>query len=125
MPIGLDILEPDRLDAALARRPRLRERLFLPGELEYAGARARPALHLAGRFCAKEAVTKALALEVFAPRDVEVVGGGAATSVRLHGAAAARAEELGVDVAVSMTHVRGLAAAVATLQPLRSASREA
>ena len=123
--IGLDVLEPDRLDSALARRPGLRERLFLPGELEYAEARARPALHLAGRFCAKEAVTKALALEVFAPRDVEVVGGGGATSVRLHGAAAARATELGVGVALSMAHVRGLAAAVATLERVRPAAREA
>ena len=120
MTVGLDILEPERLEAALARRPGLRERLFLPGELAYADSRARPALHLAGRFCAKEAVTKALGLDVFAPRDVEVVGGGAGTSVRLHGAAAARAAELGSGVAISMTHVRGLAAAVAMLEPVRS-----
>ena len=35
-------------------------------------------MHLAARFCAKEAVAKALALEVWGPHDVEVVGGGAA-----------------------------------------------
>ena len=117
MPIGIDLLEPDRLELALTRRPRLRERLFTAGELSYADGRARPALHLAGRFCAKEAATKALGLAVFAPRDVEVVGGGAETSVRLHGAAAERASALGVRVAISMTHVRGMAAAVATLEP--------
>ena len=116
--IGLDVLEPERLAAALARRPRLRDRLFAPGELAYADSRPRPELHLAGRFCAKEAVTKALALEVFAPRDVEVVGGGAAAAVRLHGAAERRARDLGVAVELSMSHVRGLAAAVAVLRPV-------
>lgn len=113
MGVGIDVLEPERLARALERRPRLRDRLFSPGELGYAETRARPELHLAGRFCAKEAVTKALALDVFAPREVEVVGGGADARVRLHGRAAERADALGVRVELSITHVRGLAAAVA------------
>ena len=61
--IGIDLLEIDRLERALARRPRLAERLFTDAELDYAAARARPAQHLAARFCAKEAVAKALGLE--------------------------------------------------------------
>ena len=60
--VGIDLLEIDRLERALERRPRLAERLFTDGERAYAAARGRPAQHLAARFCAKEAVAKALAL---------------------------------------------------------------
>ena len=74
--VGIDLLDVDRLERALKRRPGLAERLFTEGERAYAGSRARPAMHLAARFCAKEAVAKALELRVWSPRDVEVVGGG-------------------------------------------------
>ena len=45
------------------------------GERAYAEARSRPAQHLAARFCAKEAVAKALGLRGWSFRDVEVVAG--------------------------------------------------
>ena len=54
--IGLDLLEIDRLERALERRPRLAERLFTEREREYAAGKARPGQHLAARFCGKEAV---------------------------------------------------------------------
>ena len=112
--VGIDLLEIERLERALARRPRLAERLFTEAERAYAEGRARPAQHLAARFCAKEAVAKALALEAWNPRDVEVVPGqGGAPSVRLAGRAAERAAALGVQVSVSLTHSRGMAGAVA------------
>jgi holo-[acyl-carrier protein] synthase len=111
--VGIDLLEIDRLERALARRPRLAERLFTPGEREYAATRARPAMHLAARFCAKEAVAKALALPAWDPHDVEVLGGGGPPAVRLTGHARARADELGVVVEVSLTHTHGMAGAVA------------
>jgi holo-[acyl-carrier protein] synthase len=114
--IGLDLLEIERMERALARRPGLATRLFTEGELAYARSRGRPAEHLAARFCAKEAVSKALALEVFAPLDVEVLGGAAAVALALHGPALERAGELGVEVELSMTHTRGMAAAVAILR---------
>ena len=114
--IGIDLLEIERLEAALERQPRLAERLFTPGELAYSRARGRPAQHLAARFCAKEAVAKALGLTSWAFRDVEVVSTGAAPEVRLTGAAAARAEELGVTPVVSLTHTRTTAGAAAFLR---------
>ena len=111
--VGLDLLEIERLERALERRPRLAERLFTDGEREYAAARARPGQHLAARFCAKEAVAKALALEAWSPRDVEVVvGKSGAPEIVLHGALAGRG-----PVMVSLTHERGLAAAVAVVAP--------
>jgi holo-[acyl-carrier protein] synthase len=114
--VGIDLLEIDRLERALARRPRLAERLFTDKERAYAAAKARPVMHLAARFCAKEAVAKALELSAWSPRDVEVIGGGEEPPwVRLYGAAARRADELGVEVRISLTHSRTQAAAVAVL----------
>jgi len=115
--VGIDLLEIERLERALQRRPRLAERLFTESELAYAAARARPAQHLAARFCAKEAVAKALGLEQWSFRDVEVTAGDGAPEVRLSGAAAARAAALGVTVRISLTHSRRDAAAVAIALP--------
>ncbi len=104
MGVGIDLLEVARLERALARRPGLAARLFTPGELAYAGARARPVLHLAARFCAKEAVAKALRLEAWSWHDVEVLEG---PTLVLHGPLA------GAAVEVSLTHERSMAGAVA------------
>ncbi len=111
--VGIDLLEIERLERALARRPRLAQRLFTDAERAYASARSRPGQHLAARFCAKEAVAKALALEAWSFRDVEVLVDDGPPRVRLSGLAAERAAALGVEVAVSLTHSRGQAAAVA------------
>jgi holo-[acyl-carrier protein] synthase len=110
--VGLDLREIERWEAALARRPALAERLFTEGERAYAAARARPSQHLAARFCAKEAVAKALALEAWSWRDIEVVSEGGPPRVVLHGALAGQ----GVEVDVSLTHSRGTAGAVAVVR---------
>jgi len=114
--IGIDLLEIDRLERALERRPRLALRLFTAQERAYAQTRGRPAQHLAARFAAKEAVFKALGLELLHPLEIEVAGGGARPSVILHGSARDRAQELGVSVEISLTHSRRTAAAVAILR---------
>ncbi|MFY9265188.1 MAG: holo-ACP synthase [Solirubrobacterales bacterium] len=111
--LGIDLLEIDRLERALHRRPRLAERLFTDAEREYAGRRGRPGRHLAVRFCAKEAVAKALDLRGWSFTDVEVVSTGGAPRVRLSGRAADVAAEHGVKVRVSLTHTDETAAAVA------------
>ena len=111
--VGIDLLEVERLERALERRPRLAERLFTEGERRYAASRARPGEHLAARFCAKEAVAKALGLEAWSFQDVEILATGARPEVRLSGAAERRAGELGLSVDVSLTHSRRDAAAVA------------
>jgi holo-[acyl-carrier protein] synthase len=117
--VGLDLLEIERLERALERRPRLAQRLFTDDELAYAAGKARPARHLAARFCAKEAVAKALGLRAWAFRDVEVVATDGPPAVRLAGDAAARAAELGVTPHVSLTHTAELAGAAATLERAR------
>lgn len=117
--VGIDIQDPERLRLALERRPNLATRLFTEGELAYAASRAVPSRHLSARFCAKEAVTKALALPAFAPEEIEILSGGPGARVRLHGSARERAQQLGVEVLVSMSHLKQMTAAIAVATPLR------
>jgi holo-[acyl-carrier protein] synthase len=113
--VGLDLLEIERLERALARRPALAKRLFTDRERAYAASRGRPGQHLAARFCAKEAVAKALGLEAWSFTDVEVISGDGPPEIQLHGAVAERARQLGVQVRVSLTHTTHDAGAVAIL----------
>ena len=85
MSVGIDLLEIERMGAGgSSAGPSLALRLFTDGERAYAAQQGRPAQHLAARFCAKEAVAKALRLEVWSHHDIEVVGRGAQTGVALH-----------------------------------------
>jgi holo-[acyl-carrier protein] synthase len=110
--LGIDLIEIERVERALERRPRLAERLFTGAELAYAEERARPGRHLAARFAAKEAVIKALGTSGLAPSQIEVEPG-PPPAVRLSGAAAEAAA--GRPVSISLTHSRETAAAVALL----------
>ena len=113
MKVGVDLIEIARIERALERRPRLAKRLFTEAELDYANDRARPGSHLAARFAAKEAVIKALGTPV-APAEIEVAAD-PAPRVSLRG----RAAEVGAgrELAVSLTHSRETAAAVALALP--------
>jgi holo-[acyl-carrier protein] synthase len=113
--LGLDIIRVDRIRDALDRfGDRFVERVLTPAESRY--VRGRPET-FAGRWAAKEAVSKVLGLGVrgIGWRDIEIerlpTG---QPAVRLHGRAAARADQLGLDrVAVSITHEREYALAIA------------
>jgi holo-[acyl-carrier protein] synthase len=113
--LGIDIIKVDRIRASIERfGERFSKRVLTPGEQRY--VRMRPET-FAGRWAAKEAVSKVLGLGVrgIGWRDIEIerlpTG---QPSVRLHGRAAARAEQLGMDrVAVSITHESEYAVAIA------------
>ena len=113
--VGIDLIEIERVERALARRPRLAERLFRPEELAYAAARRRPGRHLAARFAAQEAAIKALGGGC-APRDIEVRAGEPPTLL-LHGRAQEAAADRDLELAVSLTHSRETAAAVVLAGP--------
>ena len=111
--VGIDLLEIDRIERALERRPRLAERLFTGSERSYAATQGRPAQHLAARFCAKEAATKALGLSVLRPLEIEVQSlSDGSPQLRLRGAAAERADQLGLQLGCSLTHSKLTAGAV-------------
>src|SRR5688572_3252334 len=113
--LGIDIIRVERIRATLARfGDRFSNRVLTPAEQRY--VRGRPET-MAGRWAAKEAVSKVLGLGVrgIGWRDIEIecmpTG---APSVRLHGRAAARAEQLGMGrIAVSITHEAEYAVAIA------------
>jgi holo-[acyl-carrier protein] synthase len=113
--LGIDIVRVERIRAALARfGPRFSKRVLTEAEQRY--VRDRPET-MAGRWAAKEAVSKVLGLGVrgIGWRDIEIerlpTG---QPAVRLHGRAAARAGQLGMErIAVSITHESDYAVAIA------------
>src|SRR5215469_4277472 len=114
MRVGIDMIEIDRVRAALARRPRFAERVFTDEEQRYCLSRPSPAQHFAARFAGKEAVGKAIGFGVpFTWREIEI-SGRPKPSVSLSGRTAAWAERVQAGaIDLSMTHSKGLAAAVA------------
>jgi holo-[acyl-carrier protein] synthase len=113
--LGIDIIRVSRIADSLARfGDRFTRRVLTPAEAAY--VRNRPET-MAGRWAAKEAVSKVLGLGVRGVgwRDIEVerlpTG---QPSIRLHGRAARRAAQLGMGrVAVSISHESDFAVAVA------------
>ena len=103
--LGIDIIKVDRIRASLERfGPRFSKRVLTEAEQRY--VRGRPET-MAGRWAAKEAVSKVLGLGVrgIGWRDIEIERMPTGQpAVRLHGRAAARAEQLGMErIAVSIT----------------------
>lgn len=116
--VGTDLVDVDRVRAALDRQAGLRDRLFTPAEWEYAARHRDPLPHLAARFAAKESVMKALGrgMEHMSFHEIEVVRDDetGAPAVRLHGRAAEVAERAGAQSwRLSLTHTSTLAQAVA------------
>jgi holo-[acyl-carrier protein] synthase len=113
--LGIDIIKVDRIRATLAKfGRRFSGRVLTPDEDRY--VRDRPET-FAGRWAAKEAVSKVLGLGVrgIGWRDIEIerlpTG---QPSVRLQGRAAERAIQLGMGrIAVSITHEAEYAVAIA------------
>jgi holo-[acyl-carrier protein] synthase len=113
--LGIDIIRVDRIRASLERfGDRFTNRVLTASEQRY--VRGRPET-MAGRWAAKEAVSKVLGLGVrgIGWRDIEIerlpTG---QPAVRLHGRAAGRAEQLGMGrIAVSITHESDYAVAMA------------
>jgi holo-[acyl-carrier protein] synthase len=121
--IGIDLVEIARIERLLASKgEHALRRLFTDAERAYAEKRQRPVAHLAARVAAKEAAYKALngtpAARAIGWRELEVLlAGDGSPSLRLHGAAARRAAELGVSrVHLSLTHTASSAAAVVILE---------
>ena len=119
--LGLDLIEIERIRSALAR-PRFRERCFTEAERSYCDSRANPAESYAARFAGKEAVGKALGCGVrFTWKEIEIVGR-PRPRVSLSGKTRAWAERTKAgEIDVSMTHSKGMAAAVAIVRLEESA----
>jgi holo-[acyl-carrier protein] synthase len=113
--LGVDIIKIDRIRRTIDRfGERFFRRVLTPGEQRYVRGRA---VTMAGRWAAKEAVSKVLGLGVrgigWTEIEIERLPTGA-PAVRLHRRAARRAEQLGMGrIAVSISHEGEYAVAVA------------
>jgi holo-[acyl-carrier protein] synthase len=113
--LGIDIIKVARIRASIERfGARFSSRVLTEAERRY--VRDRPET-FAGRWAAKEAVSKVLGLGVrgIGWKDIEVerlpTG---QPAIRLHGRAAQRADQLGMGrIAVSITHESDFAVAIA------------
>jgi holo-[acyl-carrier protein] synthase len=120
--IGVDVVQVERMQSALARfRERMERRLFTDGELAYCRSHHDPLPHLAARFAAKEAASKALGTGMsngVGWRDFEVIQpGGRQPRLELHGRARELFEALGCTAAhVSLTHDGGVAIATVVFE---------
>ena len=118
--LGIDVVEVARIARVLASpaADRFVARVFTDGEAAYCRPRRDGALHLAVRFAAKEAASKALGVpDGIRFLDVEVARDGAAPRLLLHGVAEEAARRLAVSrVHLSLTHDAGVAAAVVVLE---------
>jgi len=123
--LGLDSTDIHRVETILARwGERFMQRVFTEIEIAYCTRRARPAIHFAGRFAAKEAAMKALGTghtQEVLWRDVEVVRQGGPPLLRFHGGAARRFTAMGGRTSLlTITHSETLALAQVLLLGVRT-----
>lgn len=111
---GIDLLEIRRIRDLLGRHgKRFLARVYTPAEVALCNGRAEA---LAGRFAAKEAVSKALGCGIgeVGWKDIEILADEKkAPALHLHGAAAQKAEALGLaNWSVSISHSQEFAIAM-------------
>jgi holo-[acyl-carrier protein] synthase len=120
--IGVDVIKVERLVQSLERfGHKFEARLFTEGELEYCKRHKDPLPHLAARFAAKEAASKALGTGMsggIAFKQFEVhQPGGRVPTLEFHGVALERFRALGgTGSFLSLTHDGGLAIACVVIE---------
>lgn len=118
---GMDIVETKRIAESIERfGDRFLQRVFLEGEIAYSRSMKFPHLHLAARFAAKEAISKAFGTGIgreIGWRDLEIVREkSGAPRVQLHGRAETYAKTRGVqEIHVSLSHTADYGAASAVI----------
>jgi holo-[acyl-carrier protein] synthase len=118
--IGVDVVDVERMKFALQRTPRIRQRLFTEDEIAYCEKFRFAERHYAGRWAAKEAVTKALGCGLIQWNGVEVVRRPRrAPFVRISGKIQRYAEMVGVseeNLFISISHSELSALAVCVVR---------
>jgi len=113
--VGIDVVELERFDRAVARSAGFTDRVFTPAERELGRA------SLAARWAAKEALAKALGAPAgLVWQDAEVVKDASGRPrFEIRGSVAARAAELGItSIHVSLSHDAGVASAMVVAEAL-------
>ncbi len=118
--IGIDIIEIDRIKRAVAKNKSFLTKIFTNKEIEYYQSKGSSIQTLAGMFCAKEAVSKAIGtgFRGFSFTDVEILRNQLGKpEVKLHSKAKELFEENNCTfVQVSISHCKAYANAIAILE---------
>ena len=116
----MDVVDVERMQFALERTPRIRQRLFTEAEVAYCEKFRFAERHYAGRWAAKEAVTKALGCGLIQWNGVEVMRRPRqAPTVRIFGKIERFAKMVGVredELHISITHSELSAVAVCVVR---------
>jgi holo-[acyl-carrier protein] synthase len=124
--VGVDVVDVDRMKFALERTPRIRQRLFTEAEIAYCEKFRFAERHYAGRWAAKEAVTKALGCGLIQWNGVEVIRRRRrAPTVHIFGKIERFANMVGVrqeELQISITHSELSAVAVCVVRPVEQNS---
>lgn len=122
--VGLDLVELERIRAALTRHPeRFMKRVFHPEELAPLQGRLDKVPGLAARFAAKEAFQKCWP-ESFGWKDVWVVKEGPKPLLRFAPELESAMSGAGLVAHLSLTHARDQAAAVVVLEQAAPPDRQ-
>ena len=119
--LGMDLVEIDRIEDSMKNfGDRFLKRIFHPAEVAYAQTQARPATHLAARFAAKEAASKAFGTGIGKALPWLGMEIGRHSSgepfLRFHAAGSELAKSRGITRAlVTLSHTRSHSAATVAL----------
>lgn len=119
--VGVDVIEVDRVQKLYERqKDRFLKRVFTHEEQDYCLSKSNPFPHLAARFAAKEAVSKAFSTgigKLFSWTSCSIYHGARMQPlVRLDGQGDALMKALGAtDVRITLSHTKTTAVAVAVL----------
>ncbi len=120
--IGIDIVEVSRMADIIERwGGRFVDRVFSPAEISYCEGCARPAMHYAARFAAKESFLKSLGLGLGMGLSLKEIAVSAdqrgKPEIRLTGKGAEVLREMGsTAVHLSLSHTRDAATAIVVLE---------
>ena len=115
--VGIDVIEIERFKKTMERSKLFKNKLYTEKEIEYCEAQGNPILHYAARFCAKEAVMKALGTgwaEGVSWTQIEILNNPSGEPyVNLYGKTAQIVGQQ--KISISLSHSKTIASAVATL----------
>ncbi len=120
--VGIDLVEVGRIRDSLERLgERFARRILCPAEYDYCFSHTDPATHVAARFAAKEAVSKAFGTGIGTELgwlDIEVIRlESGSTQIRLQGAGTQLMERRSAKIIhLNLTHTAQYASAVAILE---------
>lgn len=119
--IGTDIIEVDRIRKTMEADPGFKHEIFTVAEIAYCESKAYKYQHFAARFCAKEAVLKALGLGInhaVKLADIEVYNDSTGKPlIRLTGTAKDFSRNIGfLKILVSLSHLKDIAKAVVIIE---------